>query len=107
MTTASFDENDELLSNDVEHDLRATHVSNICPDTLLDYLLVLIESSIKSLLHKVPDTLNYRTWSRDCIKAARDFVSDLCKISKRIRQAPTRDPNTVITSLMFEAKTVH
>ena len=107
MTAATFADHGELISSDIEHDLNATHVSNICPDTLLDYLLVLLESSIKTLLNKVPDTLNYRTWSRDCIAAARDFVSDLRKISKRIRQAPTRDPDTMLTSLMFEAKTIH
>ena len=91
----------------IKHNLTHFNLSHICPDTLLDYLLVLLQESMKSMLPKVPNELNYTPFGQDCLSAARDLVSQLRRFVSRIPGMPTRDPNCKIVGLLIEVALPH
>ena len=102
-----FNDKDELATVAIEHSLAYSNLSHICPDTLLDYLLILLQESIKSILPKVPNELNYVSFSEGCIQGAKDLIHQLRPFASRIPNTPKRNSNTMLVNLLVEVANTH
>ncbi len=101
MTAVTLENDVDIVKQDIVHDMNSTDLLNICPDNLLDYLFVFLESIIKSILPKVPNELRYATWSQECLTEARELISNLRCATLLIDNLPERDSGTSISDMFF------
>ena len=98
ITTMSLDDDDNTVHQEYEHELSQKDFSQICPDTLLDFMQVLAENSINNLKEQAPDTLNYLSWADERLQVGRELLLQMRRLCTKISDVPNRDSNTVLVS---------
>lgn len=102
MTAVTLENDCDIIKQNIVHDTSCTDLQHICPDNLLDFLLVFLESVIKSILPRIPNKLRYKSWSEECLNEARELVSNLRTASFFVENVPTRDRDTSISDMFFD-----
>ena len=59
---------------------------------------------IRSILHRIPNKLRYKSWSEECLNEARELVGNLRTASFFVENVPTRDRDTSISDMFFDYK---
>jgi hypothetical protein len=102
MSAVTLENDVDVVKQEIVHDMESIDLSHICPDNLLDFLLVFLEAIIRSILPRVPNELRYIAWSQECISEARELVNNLRLSSLLIKDLPTRSPDTSISDMCFD-----
>lgn len=106
LNTSVLGDDDEMTSEVYEHDLTSVSFEGLSPDTLLDFLLVLLEEGIKSIRSGLPEYLHYQRYGRECLAAARDMISELRPLAK-IPYLPGPNSNALLASLCVKVEVNH
>ena len=98
IVTKSMYEFEDDVVNIIKHDMSSTNMKHICPDTLVDFLLMLLEATVKSIQHRLPNTPKADELIKENLSVIRDIFSDLRPLSK-IVTLPSRHLDICISSL--------
>ena len=104
MTAVTLENDCDIVKQEIVHDTNSKDMQHICPDNLLDFLLVFLECVIKSILPRIPDKLRYKRWSEECLTEARELVTNLRTASFFATDVPTRASDTSISDMFFYYK---
>lgn len=95
-----FEESDLEI---IEHKLDKKDMKHICPDTLVDFLLILLEETTKCIQNKLPKSKRYETFCIENLSTFRDIISSLRPLSK-LPNVPARNLDTGIVSLSIKVE---
>ena len=98
-----YNERNEVENVEITHDLLRTDMKHVCPDVLVDFLLILLSETVKCLQSLVPGNPRHINFGNENLTIIRDIISDLRPLCK-IPYLPIKSLNSGIISLSVEVE---
>ena len=104
LVTNIIRDDDEVVMVNHEHELTKTTFGLLSPDTMLDFLLVLLQEGVKSIRSFIHNNRTYLRYGNECFVAIRDMISELRPLAK-IPYLPTADSNVGLATMLVTVDT--